>query len=291
MKQKRKVGAHLSIKGGIYTAVERAQLLKINTLQIFLKNANRWKGKDYTDEDIELFKSALAGYGTLDVFAHSGYLINLAGEGENHEKSIKALIDEIERAEKLDIPCIVIHPGSHKEKGIDFGIRKIAESIDLIYETHPNNLKLLLETTSGMGSSVGHKFEHIRDIIDKTSRRENLGVCIDTCHIFAAGYDISQKDSSKEVIDTFDSIIGLDLLKLIHINDSKKECGSLIDRHAHIGDGFIGTEGFSYFLNDKRIKSIPLVLETPKKMEGVSDNPDDMKADMENLSRIYDILL
>jgi len=291
MKINRKIGAHISISGGIYKAVERARKLEINTIQIFLKNSNRWEAKQYSDEDLQLYHNAISSFNDLNIFAHSGYLINLAGDGDNYIKSINAVIDEIKRAELLNIKYIVIHPGSHKDMGLEYGINKIAQSIDKIFATYPSKVKLLLETTAGMGSSVGHKFEHLQEIIEKSSSKNNLGVCLDTCHIFAAGYDISKKESCKKVIESFHTIIGLDSLKLIHVNDSKKEYNSRVDRHTHIGNGFIGNDGFNFFLNDDRIKNIPLILETPKKMEGVTDKPDDMKADIENLKRLNNILL
>jgi deoxyribonuclease-4 len=258
-----KIGVHLSISGGLYLALEKSRELKIQAVQIFLKNSNRWKAKPYSADDIEKFLNAKSGIPDIAIFAHSGYLINLAGSSPIRNKSINALADELNRAEQLGIEYVTIHPGSHKGRGIDEGIERVAEACDRVFEKN-RKTKILLETTAGQGASIGHRFEQLRSIIDASSHPERLGVCMDTCHIFAAGYDISSKTSYPSIITEFNDSIGLKKLKLIHLNDTIKKCGSRVDRHEHIGKGSIGNEGFRMILHDSRLKDIPMVLETPK---------------------------
>jgi deoxyribonuclease IV len=259
----RRIGLHLSISGGMYKALEEAKKLDINSVQVFLKNSNRGEAKEYSEKDVEEFKK-LKSEMDISVFAHSGYLINLAGDGDNLTKSIKALKDEITRADIMGIEYIVIHPGSHKGKGVTLGIREIVSSFEKVFSDLPDsNATLLLETTAGQGNSVGHKFEHIADIIDLSKHKDRLMVCLDTCHIFAAGYDLCSIDAYNETMVEFDKIIGIDRLKLIHLNDSKTELGSKKDRHEQIGLGYIGEEGIGNILNDKRLFHVPVVLETP----------------------------
>lgn len=259
----RKIGVHLSISGGLHKALEKSAALNIQAVQIFLKNSNRWEAKPYDEEDISAFAKAWSAIPNLTVFAHSGYLINLSGIGDVKKKSLIALTDELHRAEQLKIDCLVLHPGSHGGRGLESGIGSVADSLAALLQK-TKKVKILLETTAGQGSSIGHRFEDIRAIIDKTACPERIGVCLDTCHVFAAGYDISKKESYLSVFSEFDSIIGLKKLKLIHLNDSKKECGSMVDRHEHIGKGYIGNEGFRLLLNDNKLMNIPMVLETPK---------------------------
>jgi deoxyribonuclease-4 len=247
-------------------------------MQIFLKNSNRWQAPQYKPEDIESFTSRWEELKEFSIYAHSGYLINLAGKGENLEKSIDAMADELRRAEALGVGSIVVHPGSHLGEGIDEGITQAALSIDRAYEEAGDPpVEILLETTAGQGSSVGHSFSHLAGIISASKKGNKLNVCLDTCHIFAAGYDISNKQGLEKTIDEFDAEIGLQRLKLIHLNDSKRETGSRVDRHEHIGQGKIGPAGFKNFLNHAKLKSVPLILETPKS---------DENADRENLKRV-----
>jgi deoxyribonuclease IV len=259
----RKIGVHLSISGGLHKALEKADELNIDAVQIFLKNSNRWEAKPYCEEDIEVFLKTRSTVRKMDVFAHSGYLINLAGVEDVKKKSLIALSDELHRAEQLRIDYLVLHPGSHGGRGLESGIDSIAENLNAVF-ANTKKSKILLETTAGQGSSIGYRFEHIRNIIERTSSPERLGVCLDTCHIFASGYDISKKDGYKKVFSEFESIIGLNNLKLIHLNDSKKKCGSMVDRHEHIGKGFIGNDGFRLLLNDTKFKNVSMILETPK---------------------------
>ncbi len=263
MLMKKKIGFHLSIAGGVHLAIDKAGELGINTLQIFLKNSNRWTAPPLDENDIKAFKSKWKNYPDLTISAHTGYLINPAGDGENLKKSMILLKDEISRAAMLGIKYLVLHPGNHKEKGIEEGIKCIVRTLDGIFSDDGTAVEILLETTAGQGSSVGHKFEHIRDIMAAGKYPHRLGVCLDTCHIFAAGYDISTGAGYAETMLEFDRIIGLDKLKLFHLNDSKKGCGSKVDRHEHLGLGFIGSEGISFFLNDERFNGIDFIMETP----------------------------
>lgn len=277
----RKIGVHLSIAGGMYRAIEHARELKVSALQIFLKNTNQWHGKPYAPDDIRKFLEAKAGAPELTVFAHSGYLINLAGTGDTYKKSIQALLDELHRAELLNIEYLVLHPGNHGNRGVQEGIDRIADSLNLIFKHHPVT-KILLENTAGQGTSIGHTFEELRAIIDRLSHENMVGICLDTCHTFAAGYDISRKRNYDTVISELDEIIGVDRIKLIHMNDSQRECGCRVDRHEHIGKGLIGTAGFRLLVNDARLKNIPIVLETPKS--------DDDSADRANLKKIRSLM-
>jgi deoxyribonuclease IV len=257
------LGVHLSISGGMHHALEKAEELGIQAVQIFLKNSNRWIARPYTADDISAFNEARARVPDILIFAHTGYLINLAGEGDTLVKSIQALGDELDRAALLGIDYLVLHPGSHGGRGIESGIERVSDSLNRILDKKQHTM-VLLETTAGQGSSIGHRFEHLHSIIDRVTLKKRLGICLDTCHIFAAGYDISEKKNFNSVIREFDGIIGLDRLRLIHINDSKRECGSRVDRHEHIGRGRIGTAGFTLLLNSPRLAKIPFILETPK---------------------------
>lgn len=277
----RKIGVHLSIAGGMHRAFEHAKELKISALQIFLKNTNQWHGKPYAEADIHKFREAMEGAPDLAVFAHSGYLINLAGVGETYKKSIQALLDELHRAELLGIEYLVLHPGNHGNREREEGIERIADSLNLVFKHHPAT-KILLENTAGQGTSIGCQFEELRAIIDRLSHKNMVGICLDTCHTFAAGYDISRKQNYDTVISDLDDIIGVDRIKLIHVNDSQRECGCRVDRHEHIGKGFIGTAGFRLLVNDERLKNIPMVLETPKS--------DDDTADKANLKKIRSLM-
>lgn len=257
------LGVHLSISGGMHHALEKAEELGVQAVQIFLKNSNRWIARPYAEEEISLFNAARARMPEIIIVAHTGYLINLAGEGDTLVKSIQALTDELKRAALLEIDYLVLHPGSHGGRGIEAGIDRVADSLNRLLEKKQKTM-ILLETTAGQGHSIGYRFEHLSSIIDRVSLKNMLGICLDTCHVFAAGYDISEKKSFSSVLKEFEEIIGLDRLQLIHINDSKRECGSKVDRHEHIGKGRIGTAGFKLLLNSPKLKKIPFILETPK---------------------------
>jgi deoxyribonuclease-4 len=271
------LGSHMSIAGGVQKAIERASSIGCTTMQIFVKNNNQWKGAPLKDEDVSTYNNLLAKSSIRPVMAHDTYLINLcAVEDVLLKKSRETLLDEFERCARLGIDLLNFHPGSHMGRGEEEGIKRIAESINEIHRTTPGSrVKSLLETTAGQGTSVGHRFEHLRAIIDLIDERDRMSVCIDTCHIFAAGYDIASEAGYERTFAEFDAIVGLDRLAAFHVNDSKRELGSRVDRHEHIGKGRIGLTGFSHLMNDPRFSRIPKILETPKE--------EDMKEDVENM--------
>lgn len=270
---KQLLGAHTSIAGGVDTAIDRAKKLNFTAIQIFTKNNNQWRANPLSEETITNFKSKLSDSDIQFVVAHDSYLINLcAKDKELLEKSRNAFIEELERCEQLEIPHLNFHPGAHGGQGEAEGLKIIAESINIAHEkTKGFKVSSMLEATAGQGNSLGYKFEHLRDIIDLVDKKERMTVCIDTAHIFAAGYDLRSPKTYKQVMKDFDDIIGLDRLKCFHMNDSKKDLGTRVDRHEHIGKGFIGLEGFTNIMNDKKIEKVAKVLETPKGKEQLED--------------------
>jgi len=274
----------MSIAGGLDRAIERGQSLGCRTIQIFTKNSNQWKSKPLTNDAVEAFRRAWAESGIGPVFAHDSYLINLASpDAEKHRKSMKAFLDEMRRAERLGLAYLVMHPGSHLSSGESKGLRKIARSLDRLHrQTAGFNLIVLLETTAGQGTNLGHRFEHLAEIIDQVEQPERLGVCFDTCHALAAGYDIRSAAGYRKVMREFDRVLGLERLRVFHLNDSKKPLDSRVDRHEHIGKGQLGLEPFRLILNDRRFKKVPKVLETPKGPE--------MEEDRVNLQILRDLV-
>ena len=260
------IGAHQSIAGGVHTAFERAERAGCVTLQVFVKNNNRWKGKPLTEEDIASYKTAASKSNIGPVVAHSCYLINLcATDRAILKKSREAFVDELQRCAALGIRYFNFHPGAHLGAGEKEGIKRIIESLNLIHDRTPNDDVLsVLETTAGQGSAIGYRFEHLREIIDGVDDPERMAVCIDTCHIFAAGYDLRTEKEYEKTMNQFAEIVGLGRLAAIHSNDSKRELGSRIDRHEHIGKGAIGNAGFRLLMRDHRLELIPKILETPK---------------------------
>ena len=267
------IGAHTSISGGVPSSVELAEKLNFSAMQIFSKNNNRWKTKPFTESIINEFKQKLSTSGIKFTVVHDSYLINLCSlNKEILEKSRAAFLDELFRCEQLGIPYLNFHPGAHGGAGEEEGIKLIAESLNIVHEkTKDYKVSSMLEVTAGQGTAVGYKFEHIRKIIDLVEQKERMSVCIDTAHIFAAGYDIRTPEAYEKTIKEFDDIIGLDRLKCFHMNDSKKEFASRVDRHEHIGKGFIGLDGFRNIMNDKNVERVPKILETPKGKEQLED--------------------
>ena len=272
------LGAHMSIAGGVHTAVDRAASIGCTALQVFTKNNNQWNGKLFTEEDIQLYKKKIEAVGISPVVSHDSYLINLCGTNPDVlKKSRAAFIDELERCEQLGIPLLNFHPGSHLGAGDDEGIKLICESLNIAHDKTKNiKVKSVLEVTAGQGTNVGYTFEHLRTIIDGVDNPERMAVCIDTCHIFAAGYDIASENGYEKTFKEFDEIVGLDRLIAFHINDSKKGLGSHVDRHEQIGKGMIGLTGFRLLMNDERFAHIPKIFETPKS--------DDLHEDVENMN-------
>jgi deoxyribonuclease-4 len=259
-------GAHMSIAGGIHLAPERGVKAGCGVIQIFTQNSNQWRGKPVSDSDALLFREKWRESGIHEIVSHDIYLVNLASApGEIKEKSLAAFREEMERCSRLGITKIVMHPGAHLGEGEEVGIRRICEAFNQLFEQVPEYTgKVLLEATAGQGSNLGFRFEHLRSIIDGAAYPDRFAVCYDTCHTFAAGYDITTPAGYKKTFAEFDRIIGLDRLECFHINDSKKGLNSHVDRHEHIGQGAMGLEGFRLLANDPRFAKIPKILETPK---------------------------
>ncbi len=277
-------GAHMSIAGGFDKAVDRAVQAGCDAVQIFTKNNNQWRAKPIEDAQVAAFAARLADSGIGPVVAHDSYLINMASpDDELWNKSIDAFRIELERCEQLSVPFLVTHPGSFVKSTEEQGIQRIADALNRVHDELPGYQVLtLLETTAGQGSSIGHRFEQLAAIIEKVSAPERVGFCLDTCHVFAAGYEIRTEEGYAETINSFDSILGLDNLMAFHFNDSKRELGSHVDRHDHIGAGQIGLDGFRHFVNDTRFADRSALLETPKS--------DDLHEDVENLARLRDLI-
>lgn len=274
----------MSISGGIHTAHERGMSIGCTTIQLFTKNNTRWSGKPLSEDDIETYKRIERKSRIYPVVAHSSYLLNLCAKDLLIlKKSRRGFRDELDRCERLGIPYFVFHPGAHMGRGEQEGIERIAESLNLLHEETPGyHVKSVLELTAGQGTSVGYRFEHLRKIIDAVEPKERMGVCLDTCHLHAAGYDITTEAGYEQTFDEFESIIGLRRLVVFHVNDSKRELGSHVDRHEHIGKGKIGDLGFQLLMNDSRFAGIPKILETPKS--------EDMHEDVVNLKRLRSFL-
>jgi len=259
-------GAHMSISGGIYLTPGRGVEVGCGVIQIFTQNSNQWRGKPVSDSDVALFKEKWCASGLQEIVSHDIYLVNLAAApGEVREKSLAAFREEMERCARLGITKIVMHPGAHVGEGEEVGIRRICEAFDHLFEQVPEYKgQVLLEATAGQGSNVGYRFEQLRAIIDGSAFPDRFAVCYDTCHTFAAGYDITTPAGYEEVFAEFDRIIGLDRLHCFHVNDSKKGLNCRVDRHEHIGQGAMGLEGFRLLVNDPRFAKVPKILETPK---------------------------
>lgn len=259
------LGAHVSIAGGIFNAPIRGKELGCSAIQIFTKNQRQWKHSPLTEVQVEQYKDELTKSGIESVIVHDSYLINLCSPDKNNlHKSRESFILELDRCQALGIAGLVFHPGAHKDLGEKQGLSLIAESINIGLEKFLEiDTKLLLETTAGQGTSLGHSFEQLGQIIQKIEAKDKVGVCIDTCHIFTAGYDIRTQESYQATFEIFDKIIGLNRLGALHLNDSKKELGSRVDRHERIGQGNIGLEAFRLIMNDKRFQNVPKILEIP----------------------------
>jgi len=264
------LGAHISTQGGLHTVFERAAAIKATALAMFAKNSNQWKGKTLTDEAIAEFNEAR---NVGPIVTHASYLINLATTNpEFHAKSIAGMIDELDRAERLGIHAVVLHPGAHLGAGPDKGLDQIARSLDQVHAAIPNHrVVTLLETAAGQGSCLGCTFEELGQVISLVDDKRRVGVCIDTCHVFAAGYDIRTRAGYESMIEEVERHVGIENVGAFHINDSKRELGSRVDRHEHIGKGQLGLDAFSFVLNDPRFRRVPKMIETPKTVETVSD--------------------
>lgn len=267
------LGAHLSVAGGVDRAITRADEFGMNAVQIFTKNANQWAAKPLDPVVIERFHVERERCGLEHIVAHDSYLINVASPNDElREKSRLALREELDRCDQLGVPFLVSHPGAHMGEGPDAGIARLVESVNRIHAERPEGRAvLLLETTAGQGSTLGSSFAELAQMIDGIEDKARVGVCMDTCHIFAAGYDIRTPESYAATMDEFETVVGFDRLRALHINDSLRPFASRKDRHAAIGEGEIGPEGFRSLMNDPRMKGIPGLLETPKEQDGPED--------------------
>jgi deoxyribonuclease-4 len=269
-------GAHLSVAGGLHKAVDSAVALGMETVQLFTKNANQWVGKPLAEESIDAFRKSLAASGLRYAAAHDSYLINLAAPDDQlYRRSIEAFVDEVERAEALGLDYLVTHPGAHTGSGEEAGLKRVIAALDEVGKRCAGyRVKILIETTAGQGSSLGHRFEHIATLLRGVKDASMLGVCVDTCHIFAAGYALGTAAEYEATFQEFDRVVGLAHLALFHLNDSVRELGSRVDRHAGLGLGQIGARPFERIVKDARFHSLPMILETPKENdEGEAMDP------------------
>ena len=259
-----RLGVHVSIAGGVDLAIERGVALKCDAIQIFNKNNNQWKAFAISDEVVARYKSNLKGCNIHPVVSHASYLINLATSDQAlWEKSRDSFAEELERCDRLAIPYLVVHPGSHMGAGEEYGCARVAEALNEIYARKKIKCVATIEHTAGQGNHIGYKFEHLAAIRKGMNDKKKFAVCFDTCHLVAAGYDYSTPEKYAAMMDVFNKIVGLKTLKVVHFNDSKTPLGSRVDRHDHIGTGTVGKSGFRSFLTDARLTEIPGLLETP----------------------------
>ena len=279
------LGAHMSIGGGVHRAIERARSIECSAMQIFVKNNMQWFARPFAPEEIKAFLEHSQRAELSAVFAHANYLINLAATNPQFlANSIRALSEELIRADQLGLPFLVLHPGAHLGVGEDAGLGKVVASIDQVFRRIPKvKTRIALETTAGQGSCLGHTFEHLAAIIANVREPERLCVCLDTAHVFAAGYDLTSESGTRKMFREFERTIGLRQLIALHLNDSKTARGSRVDRHEHIGKGKIGLEAFRFIMRDRRFQKIPKVLETPKGKE--------LREDVENMETLRELLI
>jgi deoxyribonuclease IV len=265
-------GSHLSIAGGYYKAIDEAGRLGFDAVQIFTKNNNQWAGKPIADEDVAKFQDSKTRTGIKEVISHDSYLINLASPDDAMwNKSIDAMTIEVQRADRLGIKHVVAHPGSHLGTGEEAGLERVAAGLDIVFERTPTlSTTIALETTAGQGTNLGHRFEHLGQVMKRCRFSDRLTACLDTCHVFAAGYELAPKRQYTATFKLFDEHVGLDRLVAFHINDSKKGLGSRVDRHEHIGKGCLGLEPFTHLLQDRRFRHHPMYLETAKEVDEAS---------------------
>src|SRR6266511_729874 len=274
-----KFGAHMSIRGGLWKAVQRGAGIGCEIVQIFVKNNMRWFGKPYSQSDLARFTNARTAADKIDcVFGHAGYLINLAAPpSPNRDKSLRSLLQEVHLASDLGLPFLVLHPGAHLGLGQDAGIRNVAAGLnEVLRATKSSPVRIALENTAGQGSCLGHRLEHLGELYQRVDQPRRLGVCLDTAHLFAAGYDVRAPKGWNSVIKQVESLVGLHEVLAFHLNDSLTAFGSRVDRHAGIGRGSIGKNAFRQIVRDKRFRDRPGCLETPKS--------EDLHEDVENLA-------
>ncbi|GIV15681.1 MAG: putative endonuclease 4 [Armatimonadota bacterium] len=278
----RQIGAHMPTTGGLHKAITSGHEIGCTAVQLFTASPRQWRTRPLSEEDIIAFARAREETGIHTIISHDSYLINLAAPNEDIlQRSREAFLDELQRAEALGIPWVVTHMGAYLDSSEEEGLVVLGESVrHLLRQTEGMKAGIALETTAGQGTNLGYRFEHLARIIDMAGGSERVGVCFDTCHVFVAGYDIRTPDALSATLDEFDRVIGLDRLKVIHVNDAKKPLGSRVDRHEHIGDGELGRETFRILLQEPRLMHVPVILETP----------DAEKMHPENLRRLKELL-
>jgi len=278
------LGAHMSIAGGLHLALEEAARHRSGAVQLFTKQSNQWAAKPLDDESIRLFKETNAKLGPFEMAAHSSYLLNLGtSDAALWKKSLDAFVIELERCEALGIPRLVFHPGAHMGAGEEVGLKQVVKAMrEAINRTPGFRTRLVIESTAGQGSCLGHKLEHLETLLNDTGHPERLGICLDTCHLLAAGYDYRTDQGYGGFREELSRRVGLDAIVWFHLNDSKKDLGSRVDRHEHIGDGFVGKKPFGFFLKDEVFRRVPMVLETAKEDDADKRN----LATLRRLSRI-----
>ena len=286
------LGAHMSIAGGLPRAVDRAQATRCDALQIFTKSAGQWRARALPDDEVQLFRRRVEESGISRVVAHNSYLINVASTVPAlREQSIAALGEELDRAELLGLDGLVMHPGSYTNGRAQDGLRAIGRAIAGLLKARPRyRVKVLLEHTAGQGTNLGHRFEHLEMILEEVDGSPRVGVCLDTCHLLTAGYDLCSDEGYQTTFRDFDRLVGLDRLEVFHLNDSKKPCGSRVDRHEHIGKGCLGLEPFRRLLNDPRFAHLPMLLETPKLESAASKRRDVDAWDARNLRTLRKLM-
>jgi deoxyribonuclease-4 len=286
-----RIGAHMSIAGGLPLAVQRGVAHGCETLQIFTKSSNQWRARALPVEECAEFRRAVELSGIAPVVAHASYLINLgSAEPRLRARSIASFGEEIDRAESLGLLGVVIHPGAYTTGTETGGLTAIASAIRTLLQARPRGRTLvLLEHTAGQGTALGRTFEHLADLMRRLRHHRRVAVCLDTCHLWAAGYDIASEAGYRTTFEAFDRLVGLERLKLIHLNDSKKGCGSRVDRHEHIGDGTLGLEPFRRLLGDPRLQAVPMVLETPKSEDRTRGPHETDPLDVRNLETLRDL--
>jgi deoxyribonuclease-4 len=283
-------GAHCTIAGGCHNALAEAEKLGCQTVQLFVsqprqwpvtRTANQWTGKPLSDDDVRVFRRTLRRTRLRFPMAHDSYLINLAtADDKLYRQSIEAFVIELQHAECLGLRYLVTHPGACLDAGEEYGLARVAKALDEVHGRCAGfRVQVLLETTAGQGSSLGHRFEHLAKILSLVGDPDRLGVCLDTCHVFAAGYELAPEQEYRLTMRTFDKVVGLARLRAFHLNDSVKPLGSRVDRHAHIGEGQLGLEPFRLLVNDRRFRNRPMVIETPKE-----DKDGRLNMDATNLS-------
>ncbi|MFO0841498.1 MAG: deoxyribonuclease IV [Gemmataceae bacterium] len=270
-------GAHFSIAGGYHQALLEARRRGCDTAQLFTKTPSQWSAKPIDEEQARLFRRTLRETRLRLPMAHDSYLINLASPDEAlYRRSLEAFVDELDRAEALGLSYLVTHPGARLDDTEEAGLARVAAALDEAHARRPGHkVRVLLETTAGQGTSLGHRFEHLGRLLGLVAEPKRLGVCFDTCHVFAAGYDLSTALGYEATMGHFDDVVGLKRIRAFHVNDSAKPLGSRVDRHAHIGRGKLGVEAFRLLVNDPRFAGVPMVLETPKE-DGDNNDMDDV---------------